>query len=296
MGGASAEREISLKTGQAIWRSLQRQGFRAIALDAAGPLPVLLQRHKIDLAYLALHGPGGEDGAVQGLLQWMGIPYTGSGILASAVAMDKIASKRFFAAAHLPTAPWLALSRKDLLSSLSKARRLGFPLVVKPAAQGSALGVSVARSPGDWVPALRRALRYGPAILAEKFLNGPEITVGVLGETALPIIEIVPAEGPFYDYRAKYAPGGSRHIIPARLSNAAARRAGELALAACRALQTRAVARVDLIVDERMGPTLLEVNTIPGMTETSLLPEAAKASGLDFDALVLKIAEHSFAA
>ncbi|MFA5976254.1 MAG: D-alanine--D-alanine ligase [Elusimicrobiota bacterium] len=296
MGGTSAERDISLKTGCAIWQSLKRQGFHAVAIDAAKPLPASLQRHKIDCAYIALHGPGGEDGAVQGLLQWLGIPYTGSGILASALAMDKIASKRLFEAAHLPTAPWFSLQKEELPKSLPQAKRFGFPLVVKPVDQGSAIGVSIVRSANEWGPAVRSAARYGSTLLVEKFLSGPEITVGVLGKQTLPVIEIVPCDRSFYDFHAKYAPGGSRHILPASLSAAVSRRASELALAACRVLQVRAVARVDLIVDRKAGPTLLEVNTVPGMTETSLLPDAARAVGMDFDALVLKIAECSFAA
>jgi D-alanine-D-alanine ligase len=303
MGGTSAERPISLKTGQAIFQSLKRQGFRAFAIDAAQPLPENLKRRRIDFAYIALHGPGGEDGAVQGLLEWLKIPYTGSGVLASALAMDKVACKRLFEAAKLPTAPWFVVYASpgrrmgEGTWGLASAKKMGFPLVVKPAAQGSAVGVSVVRRASEWKAALREAFRYGPAVLVEKFLPGPEITVGVLGPNPLPVIEIVPREDlPFYDFEAKYAPGGSRHILPARVSASITRQAQELALEACRVLGTRAVARVDLIVDRRRGPCLLEVNTIPGMTETSLLPEAARAVGLDFDALVLKIAEYSVAA
>lgn len=296
MGGLSAERAISLKTGQAIFQSLKRQRFNVVAIDAGRRLPQQLRQHAIDLAYIALHGPGGEDGAVQGLLEWMKIPYTGSGVLASALAMDKIASKRLFDAAHLTTAPWAALSSDDRTEALAHAQKIGFPVVVKPACQGSAFGVSIVKSPAQFQAALRAAFRYGPNILVEKMLQGPEITVGVLGDQPLPIIEIIPARSrTFYDFHAKYAPGGSRHLLPARLTRRHADRARVLALSACRVLGTRAVARVDFIVDARRGPALLEVNTIPGMTETSLLPEAARAAGFDFDALVLKIAEASFA-
>ena len=296
MGGESAERAISLKTGKAILSSLQRQGFRAQAIDARGDVIGAIKRAKIAFAYIALHGPGGEDGKIQGLLEWMKIPYTGSGVMASAVAMDKVISKRLFSAAQLPTAPWLAVSpvQKDLAESW--VRRLGCPVVVKPACQGSALGVSIVKRPSALRQALHHAFRFGDSVVIEKFLDGPEITVGILGGEALPIIEIVPASSQvFYDFHAKYAPGGSRHILPARISLAAARKSREVALAACRILGTQAVARVDLIVDKRRGPTLLEVNTIPGMTETSLLPEAAHAAGFDFDALVLKIVECSLA-
>ena len=168
-------------------------------------------------------------------------------------------------------------------------------MVVKPARQGSALGISIVQRPVQWAAALKKAFRLGAEVLVEKFVKGPEITVGILGARALPIIEIVPTGRAFYDFHAKYAPGGSRHLLPARISKRAARRAEELALAACRLLGIRAVARVDLILGPKDAPSLLEVNTIPGMTETSLLPDAAASIGMDFDALVLKIAEYSFA-
>ena len=296
LGGVSAERAISLQTGRAILRSLRRQGFHAVAVDAARPLARTLERLKINFAYLALHGPGGEDGAVQGLLQWLKIPYTGSGILASALAMDKVASKRLFDAGRLPSAPWFSLTREEAAAGAARAQRLGFPCVVKPSEQGSAIGISIVRSARQWPRAAREAFRFGSTLLVEKYLRGPELTIGVLGGRALPIIEIIPTAGPFYDFHAKYAPGGSRHIFPARIPAAAARKARALALSACRLLGVRAVARVDLIFDPKAGPCLLEVNTIPGMTPTSLLPEAAKAAGIDFDALVIRIAEYSHGA
>ncbi len=295
MGGDSAERSISLKTGKAILASLQRQGFRAKAVDPRGNPARALKKANITFAYMALHGPGGEDGRIQSVLDEMGIPYTGSGVLASAAAMDKVISKQLFDSAKLSSAPWLAVTRQEASMVASWVRRTGYPVVVKPASQGSAIGVSVVKRPGQLASALRLAFRYGGCALIEKFLKGPEITVGVLGKTTLPIIEIVPQARTFYDFHAKYAQGGSRHILPARISTAAARKSRALALGACKVLGTRAVARVDLIVDVRRGPMLLEVNTIPGMTETSLLPEAARAAGYDFDALVLKIAEYSLA-
>ncbi len=172
--------------------------------------------------------------------------------------------------------------------------RLPFPVVVKPASQGSAVGVSIVKRASEWPKALMNAFRYDDVVLVESFLQGPEITVGVIGDMTLPIIEILPQhDRPFYDFHAKYSPGGSRHILPARISAAASKKSIALTRAACSALGIRAVARVDLIIDKRRGPCLLEVNTIPGMTETSLLPEAARAAGIDFDSLVLKIAEYS---
>jgi len=317
MGGSSAEREISFKTGRAMLASLLRQGIRAVGLDAQQDLPYQLKRQQIQAVYIALHGPMGEDGVVQGLLEWMKIPYTGSGVLASALAMDKIACKRVFDAAQLPTAKWTSLrksdcgmrnaecgievitNRKNLKSEIRNpkseiARHLGFPLVVKPSCQGSAIGVSIVRQASQLPKALLLAWRYGNSILLEQFIEGPEITVGILGTQALPVIEIVPAQREFYDFHAKYAPGGSTHVLPARISKAQAQKAQTIALQVCDALGTQAVARVDFIVDRRKGPMLLEVNTIPGMTETSLLPEAARAIGIDFDQLVLKIGEYSF--
>jgi D-alanine-D-alanine ligase len=309
LGGDSAERAISLKTGKAIFSSLKRQGFRVVAIDAKKSLPEALKKHKIDFAYLALHGTGGEDGCVQGLLEWLKIPYTGSGVLASAAAMDKKTSKRLFDEAKLPTAPWYSMNKPRPLTREEMTQppphcgghprggmgsRIGYPVVVKPASQGSAVGVSIVKKEKDWPSGLMNAFRYDDTVIVEAFLDGPEVTVGILGNQALPIIEILPQhDRPFYDYHAKYAPGGSRHILPARISTAETSKITELALAACRTLGTKAVARVDFIVDRKLGPCLLEVNTIPGMTETSLLPEAARAAGFDFNQLVLKIAENS---
>lgn len=291
LGGRSSERSISLRTGAAVLASLRRQQCRAVAVDAGGDLVPQLRRHRINLAFIALHGPGGEDGVVQGLLEWMGIPYTGSGVLASAIAMDKSASKTMFASAGLPVARGIEVSPE----TTDAGRRIGLPAVVKPVSQGSALGVSIVRRASEWAAAFRTAFRYEPRALVEERLDGPEITVGVLGRQVLPVIEIVPVKGRFYDFQSKYAQGGSRHILPARLSPAVTRRAQDYALRACQAIGTRGAARVDLIVDRRRGPVLLEVNTIPGMTPTSLLPEAARAAGLDFDALVGRIAELSLA-
>jgi len=289
LGGTSAERCISINTGQAILASLKRQGFSAIAIDAQKDLAQQLKRKKINFAFIALHGPGGEDGVVQGLLEWMQIPYTGSGVLASALAMDKVASKRVFDSAKLPSAPWTVIAKSE--ASRFQKPPMPLPLAVKPSNQGSALGVSIVRRPKDWAAALKTGFRYGDTLLVESFLDGPEITVGILGDQVLPIIEILAQAGEFYDFKSKYAPGGSRHIFPARISPAQAKRSLTLAREACQVLGVRGAARVDLILDKRRGPCLLEVNTIPGMTQTSLLPEAAKAAGLDFDALVKKIAE-----
>ena len=222
----------------------------------------------------------------------MKIPYTGSGILASALAMDKAASKRLFEAAGLPTAKWKTI--RNARTHRRCARSPTIPSGCKTCLAGFRRRHHHRKKRSEWPAALRTAFRYDTTALVEKFLEGPEITVGVLGSQALPIIEILPQhDRPFYDFHAKYAPGGSRHILPARISKSQAAMAARLSLAACAALGTRGAARVDLIVDKKRGPMLLEVNTIPGMTETSLLPDAAAAAGISFDALVLRIAEAS---
>lgn len=288
MGGLSAERTISLKTGKAIYNSLKRQGYNAFAIDAGRDLPGQLKKKRIDFAFIALHGPGGEDGAVQGLLEWLNIPYTGSGVLASSLAMDKAASKRMFRAAGLPTAPWVEVTH---VVKRDARPPLPLPVVVKPATQGSAIGISIVRTPREWSKALVTGFMYDRTLIVEKYIRGVEVTVGVLNGKALPVIEILPVNRAFYDFKAKYAPGGSQHILPARITTAQRKAVERLALEACKALLVRGAVRVDLIIDEARGPMVLEVNTIPGMTETSLLPEAAAAAGIDFDHLVLRIAE-----
>lgn len=295
MGGWSKERAISLRTGQAVLAALRRQGFDAVALPVNHHLPETLRKKKIGFAYNALHGSGGEDGTVQGLLEILRIPYTGSGVLASGVAMNKICAKRLFQWAGLPTPSWIALDHREYSLAASKVRRLGFPVVVKPASQGSAIGVSIVGSPQDLRRALTQAFHLDRQVLIERYIRGTEITVGILGGKPLPVQEIVPASE-FYDYQAKYAPGGSQHLIPARLPRSVQRRAQVLAVEAFQLLGARAVARVDFIVNRLGEPLLLELNTIPGMTETSLLPEAAQAVGISFDELVVRIAELSLAA
>ncbi|MBI3292770.1 MAG: D-alanine--D-alanine ligase [Elusimicrobia bacterium] len=345
MGGWSPERVISLRTGRTVLAALKRLGIAARGIDVDRTLPQRLQRHRIDIAFLALHGPGGEDGSVQGMLEVLEIPYTGSGVAASAVALHKGLTKQIFQAAGLPTPAGLVIARgnrthpetmlgKRSLGGRAEARKAsdgilddgtvcrasltppqaalprlqpeeGFgmssriphptrrwPVVVKPTMQGSALGVTIARTPAEFQRGLRRAWRLSPSALVEAYIRGTEVTVGILGDQPLPVIEIIPAN-PFYDYEAKYVPGKSTHVIPARLPAGVLHRVQMLALAAFRALGAKAVARVDMIVDRRMEPFLLEVNTIPGMTETSLLPEAARAIGISFDELVLKILKYS---
>ena len=282
MGGASSEREISLQTGRAVSGALKEAGFKVRDIDVGDRIAEDLRRGKIDIAFIALHGPLGEDGTIQGLLEVIRIPYTGSGVLSSALAMDKIKSKEIFVQYNIPTPSWQVRERGDS----SPVR--GFPAVVKPSRQGSAVGITIVDSARNIPSALRLAWRFDRRIIIEKFISGMELTVGILNNKPLPVIQIIPRNR-FYDFESKYAAGGSRHVIPAPLPLKIQKQAQELALAAHRALGCSGATRVDLILDRANKLFVLEVNTIPGMTATSLLPDAARAAGLDFTELVGKI-------
>jgi D-alanine-D-alanine ligase len=285
MGGTSAEREVSLRTGAAVLAAFGRLGHRAVAIDVGRDLPALLARRKVAVAFLALHGRGGEDGTVQGLLECLGLPYTGSGVLGSALAMDKKQSKWLFAAHGLPTPDFEVFARG---AGRPRLARLALPVVVKPSCEGSSFGVSVVRSPGALARSLASAFRYDAEALVEAYVPGRDLTVGVLGDEALAVVEMRPRGG-FYDYRNKYKKGRTEYLVPAPLTVRQTARTRELALAAHRALGCRGASRVDFRLDEKGRPLLLEVNTIPGMTETSLLPKSAAAAGIGFDELVDRI-------
>jgi D-alanine-D-alanine ligase len=297
-GGWSGERRISLLSLEGIARGLTQRGWNVDALDLLpdrgrphpatpasahpvrlGALLTRLRRRAGSVAFLALHGPGGEDGRIQGLLDLAGIRYTGSGVLASALAMDKALAKTVLRAAGVPVPGGLLLGRG------ARAPRISLPAVVKPVAQGSALGVTIARTPAQLRAGLRAAWRWDSGALVEPYLPGRELTVGVLGARALPVVEIVPEHG-FYDYHSKYAAGGSKHLCPAPLAPARAARAQDLALRSHRALGCRAYSRTDLILGPSGAMRVLEVNTLPGMTDVSLLPDAARSAGLDYGALL----------
>ncbi len=290
MGGWSAEREISLLTGKAVLQALKEEKCKVIGIDVDKNIVENLKKYKIDFVFLALHGPIGEDGRIQGLLEILGIPYTGSGPLASALAMNKIYAKRIFSEQGIPTPPWIVVNQLPVTSHQLQGLKL--PVVVKPAAQGSAIGVSVVRKKEELSSAIKKAKKLDKEVLIEEYIPGKEVTVGILGERTLPIIEIVP-KSKFYDYQAKYAPGGSEHLIPARLEKKVAEKTARIALQAHHALGCRAYSRVDLRVDRRRQPWVLEINTIPGMTKMSLLPDAARAVGISFNQLVLKIIKYS---
>lgn len=286
MGGLSAEREISLRTGNAVLRALQGQGLDAVGLDAGRDLPARLAELGAQIAFVALHGRYGEDGTVQGLLELMQIPYTGSGVLASSMAMNKLVTKQVLMH-HGVSTPGFGVYRAGEDRDAFITGRQSFPLVTKPAREGSTIGVSIVRDAAGLHAGLDEALRHDGLVLVEEFIAGAEVTVGVLGDQPLPVIQVVP-KGGFYDFQSKYTPGQTEYLLPAPLPDGVTRRLQVAAVTACRALGCRGAARVDFIVrDEELF--CLEVNTIPGMTETSLLPKAAGAAGIPFSDLVLRI-------
>ncbi len=289
MGGMSSEREISLRTGRAICAALKRSGYDAVEVDVDESLPARLVDLSIDVAVVALHGPLGEDGCVQGLLEVMGIPYSGSGVLASAAAMDKRFAKEIMTAYGIPTPPWVEVHARSV-DAVPSDLPFGYPVVVKPAAQGSTVGIHIVHDPADLLPALRDSARHDDRLLIEAYVAGIETTVGVIDDLVLPVIEIEPPEG-FYDFEAKYTPGRTRFHIPARVSERVALACRDYARRAYEALGCEGVARVDFRVDEDGDCWVLEVNTIPGMTETSLVPKAAAHIGMTFEQVCVAMVE-----
>jgi D-alanine-D-alanine ligase len=287
MGGTSGEREVSLRSGAAIARALVLRGHDVVLIDIAegGDPGLAIRRSGIDLAFLALHGRLGEDGCVQGLCELYGIPYTGSSVLGSALAMDKVKSKELFRLHNLPTPPYYTMSNADDMADLEEIHgSFGFPVVVKPRGEGSSLGVSKAGSMLELAQALSSALKLDDVAIVERFVAGKEVQVGILNGRVLGAIEIVPSKG-MYDYEAKYTPGMSEYFMPARLPPTRYRGVLNLAERAADALGCTGGVRVDLLVTEGQNEYVLEVNTLPGMTETSLLPKIAAAAGYDFPSL-----------
>ena len=289
MGGFSAEREVSLKSGAAVHQALLARGYHAVAIDMGRNLAAVLVQEKVEAAFIALHGRYGEDGCVQGLLELLQIPYTGSGVLASALAMHKLYSKQTFASAGILTAPFHHFRRGEQVRLTDLA--FGLPLVVKPVQEGSSVGVSIVREEGQLDEALASAFRHDSEILVEQYIKGQEVQVGILDDRPIGAIEIVP-KNEFYDFEAKYTDGMAEHIFPARLEPALYEKAQQIGLAAHLALGCSGYSRVDLLVTDAGESYVLEVNTLPGMTALSLLPEiAAKGAGLTFEALVERIIE-----
>jgi D-alanine-D-alanine ligase len=288
LGGLSSEREVSLSSGNAIMNALQQKGYDPTAIDVDRDAAEKIRSSGIEVVFNALHGKFGEDGAIQGLLEIMGIPYTGSGILASAIGMNKTVSKQVFRAQGIPVGPYRVLSTGDRTKLTILPDDISYPAVVKPHAEGSSVGVSLVFKKEELGPAVDLAFKYGSEILIEKFIKGKEVQVGILGARALGAIEIVPKRA-FYDYAAKYEQGMSEHFFPARIPEAVYKRTLDAGLAAHHAIGCRGYSRVDFIVDDNGTPYILEVNTLPGMTATSLLPDIARGVGISFPDLVEEI-------
>jgi D-alanine-D-alanine ligase len=294
-GGKSAEREVSLKSGEQVFQALDKAKYDIRRYDPRDDLERLMQdASKLDVALVIMHGRGGEDGSLQGLLDLLGIPYQGSGILGSALGMNKELSKILYQQAGLQVSRALFFNKGEAPSPEQIEARLGLPVVIKPVNEGSSIGVAKARTREELEKGLKAAFLYDHRVLVEEFLQGVEVTGGVLGNkklAALPLVEIVPSEQyDFFDYEAKYKPGASTEIVPARLDEAIAHKAQEAALTAHRALQCRGYSRTDMIVRNR-DIFVLETNTIPGMTATSLFPQAAQAMGLAFPHLLDRLIE-----
>jgi D-alanine-D-alanine ligase len=285
MGGSSAEREVSLRSGEAAARALEERGHDVVRviLEARGAAEALVAAH-IDVAFLALHGRLGEDGCVQGLLELLEIPYTGSSVLASALAMDKLKSKELFRLHNVPTPPYYVVAAAELGSLSEVHGSFGFPAIVKPRREGSSIGVARANDFVELHAAVSAALAYDDSVLVERFIVGREVTVGILDGRVLGALEIAPKSG-VYDFTAKYTPGMTEYFLPARLLPARYRGVLNLAERAAQALDTAGAARVDLLVTEGMNEYVLEVNTLPGLTPTSLLPKIAEAAGFGFGEL-----------
>ncbi len=288
MGGLSREREISLKTGKAILKALSEKGYNVHPIDVGHDIAEVLGKERVECAFLALHGRFGEDGTIQGMLELMGIPYTGSGVLSSALAMHKVMAKRVFLCEKIPTPSFEVFQRKEIEKGSIRPISLPLPVVVKPAREGSTIGVSIVRRVEEVLPALREAGEYDEEILVEEFMKGKEITVGILEDLPLPVIEIVPRSG-FYDYHSKYTKGETQYIIPARIPREKYLYAQELGLKAFQVLGCSGCARVDVMTDEEGNPSVIDLNTMPGMTETSLLPQAASYAGIPFEDLAERI-------
>ena len=295
-GGTSGEREVSLRGAAGVEEALNKDKYEVLRYDPASDLARLAaDAPRLDAAFILLHGIGGEDGTVQGMLDLLGIPYQGSGVLGSALAMNKHLAKVMYRLHGLPVAAWEMAEHAHLADPSPLLAQLRLPLVVKPVRQGSSLGMSIVQHAEQLAPALAKAFQHDSEVMVESFVQGREITVGVLGNeqlTALPLVEIIPDRRfAFFDYEAKYTPGATREVCPAAVSDRIRDQAQDYGLRAHKALQLRGYSRTDMIIRDNGEIVLLETNTIPGMTPTSLLPQAAAQSGLDFPALLDRLIE-----
>ena len=297
MGGSSAEREISLKTGEGVARALEARGHDVARVVFGGPgaqpFDIALRAADIDTAFLALHGRGGEDGCIQGMLELMGIPYTGSSVLASALAMDKLKAKEMFRLHNVPTPPYYVATEQDLIGDADLEElhgSFGFPVIVKPRSEGSSVGLAKAGNVRELRSAVEAALEHDRFALVERYIKATEVHVGILDGRVLGCIEVAPKSG-MYDYAAKYTAGATDYIIPPRIAPTRTRGVMNLAERAVRALGCTGAVRVDLLVTEGENEYVLEVNTLPGMTPTSLLPKIADSAGIDYGSLCELILE-----
>jgi D-alanine-D-alanine ligase len=282
-GGWSSEREISLASGTCVIQALKRRCFRVKAIDVQ---PDFIKKLKgIDIAFIALHGRPGEDGTIQGILDFLGIPYTGSGVLGSAIGMDKIASKRIFGALDIPTPAYYYNPQINLDDVIAK---LNFPIVVKPRAEGSSVGVAITETRKELERAVRKARKFRD-LFFERYIPGRMVTCGIINDVPLPILEIAPKKRKFYDYKSKYTEGMTEYIVPARIPEVQYKRTQKYALDAHRAIEAHGFSRVDFVLDNEHNPYVLEVNTIPGLLSESNLPLEARAIGLSYDDLVIEI-------
>ncbi len=287
MGGWSAERPVSLQSGQAVLDGLKRCGVNAWGVDVQKATVLdTLRRGNFDCAFIILHGPGGEDGVIQGALDILNIPYTGSGVLASALAMDKLRCKQFFEGAGIPTPAYMLLDESTDMEFVQAS--LGLPLMIKPVLEGSSLGMSKVEHEDELLSAWRQAARYQGEVIAERWIEGEEYTLTILGQQALPVIRLETGNA-FYDYAAKYQSDETRYHCPCGLSQTEEARLQRLALSAFNAVGATGWGRVDVMCSEDGAPWVIEINTVPGMTSHSLVPMAAKAAGMDFDELVCRI-------
>ena len=283
MGGLSPEREVSIITGNSVLEALNRKGLTAFPIHVDHNIGGTLKSNPIDVAFLALHGTFGEDGCIQGLLEYFKIPYTASGVMGSALAYDKLKSKEILKFHGIPTPDYEVFYKYQEIS-----RTLDLPVVVKPTNQGSSLGVTIVKDESQWKPALETAFAYSEEVMVEKFIDGKLLAIGMNEMTPMPIIHIRPKSG-FYDYEAKYTSGKTEYICPADIEEDEADRCRQVAIKVFQVLRGRGFPRVDVILDGQGTPQVLEINTIPGMTPTSLLPMAAQEMGMEFDDLVVEI-------
>ena len=291
MGGWSAEREVSLNSGHAVLNALVKQGINAVGIDVTRDICKQLKEEKYSHVFNMMHGRGGEDGVVQGVLDLLQIPYTGSGVLGSALAMDKLRCKQIWQAISLPTPEY-----KDLRSADDceiAVNQLGLPLMIKPVLEGSSIGISKVHSREEMLPAWEKAKQCGGTIIAEKFIHGKEYTAAILGDQVLPMIQLK-TESDFYDYQAKYVSNDTQYIFPCGLTENVEAKLAKIMKQAFDAVQARGWGRVDFMIDDKNQPWLIEVNTVPGMTDHSLVPMAAKHAGISFEELVLKILQGSY--